>query len=124
MSAWITPERNIKLNLAHRYRRLDYSQSDLSVILPISSEWRAVGRWNYDLKEDQDIDLLAGLEYDTCCWKIRVVGRRYTNDSEGDYNKSIEVQFTLKGLTSLGSPLSEQLQGSIRGYEDRNTYID
>ena len=119
-----TSERNIKLNLAHRYRRLDYSQSDLSVILPISSEWRAVGRWNYDLKEDQDIDLLAGLEYDTCCWKIRVVGRRYTNDSEGDYNKSIEVQFTLKGLTSLGSPLSEQLQGSIRGYEDRNTYID
>ena len=119
-----TSERNIILNLAHRYRRLDYSQSDLSVIVPISSEWRAVGRWNYDLKDEQDIDLLAGLEYDTCCWKIRVVGRRYTNDSEGDYNKSIEVQFTLKGLTTLGSPLGEQLQGSIRGYEDRNTYTD
>ena len=113
---------NFIFNIGHRFRRNDFSQSDISFIYPISEQWRAVGRWNYDFKDKRDLDLLGGLEYDTCCWKISFAARRFTNDSAGDYNNSIEVQLTLKGLTSLGSPLSEQLQRNIRGYEDRNTF--
>ena len=113
---------NFIYNIGHRFRREDFSQSDISFIYPISEQWRAVGRWNYDLKDNRDLDLLGGLEYDTCCWKVSFAARRFTNDSEGDYNNSIEVQLTLKGLTSLGSPLIEQLQRNIRGYEDRNTF--
>ena len=113
---------NFIFNVGHRFRRKDFSQSDISFIYPISEQWRAVGRWNYDFKDDRDLDLLGGLEYDTCCWKVSVAARRFTNDSGGDYNNSIEVQLTLKGLTSLGSPLTEQLQRNIRGYEDRNTF--
>ncbi|MFK8027009.1 MAG: LPS-assembly protein LptD [Gammaproteobacteria bacterium] len=113
---------NFIFNIGHRFRREDFSQSDISFIYPINEQWRAVGRWNYDFKENRDLDLLGGLEYDTCCWKISFAARRFTNDSEGDYNNSIEVQLTLKGLTSLGSPLTDQLQRNIRGYEDRNTF--
>lgn len=113
---------NFIFNIGHRFRRDDFSQSDISFIYPINQQWRAVGRWNYDLKDSRDLDLLGGLEYDTCCWKLSFAARRFTNDSEGDYNNSIEIQLTLKGLTSLGSPLTEQLQRNIRGYEDRNTF--
>ena len=113
---------NFIFNIGHRFRRNDFSQSDISFIYPISEQWRAVGRWNYDLRDSRDLDLLGGLEYDTCCWKLSFAARRFTNDSEGDYNNSIEIQLTLKGLTSLGSPLTEQLQRNIRGYEDRNTF--
>ncbi|MDW3095642.1 MAG: LPS assembly protein LptD [Gammaproteobacteria bacterium] len=113
---------NFIFNIGHRFRRDDFSQSDISFIYPISEQWRAVGRWNYDFKDNRDLDLLGGLEYDTCCWKLSFAARRFTNDSEGDYNNSIEIQLTLKGLTSLGSPLTEQLQRNIRGYEDRNTF--
>lgn len=115
--------RNFVFNVGHRFRRADFSQSDVSFIYPISNQWRAVGRWAYDFRDERDLDILGGLEYDTCCWKLRFAARRFTNDSEGEYNNSIEVQLTLKGLTSLGSPISEQLERSIRGYEDRNTYI-
>ena len=115
--------RNYIFNLGHRYRRADFSQSDASFILPISSQWRAVGRWAYDFRDARDLDILGGLEYDTCCWNFRVAARRFTNDSEGDYNNSIEVQLTLKGLTSVGSPIDDQLERSIRGYENRNTFI-
>ena len=113
---------NFIFNIGHRFRRNDFSQSDISFVYPISEQWRAIGRWNYDLRESRDLDLLGGIEYDTCCWKLSVAARRFTNDSVGDYNNSIEVQLTLKGLTSLGSPLTEQLQRNIRGYEDRNTF--
>ena len=114
---------NIVFNIGHRFRRADFSQSDISLIYPINNQWRAVGRWAYDFRDERDLDILGGLEYDTCCWKLRFAARRFTNDSVGDYNNSIEVQLTLKGLTSLGSPISEQLERSIRGYEDRNTYV-
>jgi len=115
-------DNNFIFNIGHRFRRDDFSQSDISFIYPINEQWRAVGRWNYALRDKNDLDLLGGLEYDTCCWKISFAARRFTNDSLGDYNNSIEVQLTLKGLTSLGSPLTEQLQRNIRGYEDRNTF--
>ncbi len=114
--------RNFIFNVSHRFNRMDFSQSDVSFIYPVSNQWRAVGRWKFDLKESRDLDLLGGIEYDTCCWKLRFAGRRFTNDSQGDYNNSIQVQFTFKGLTSLGSPITEQLERSIRGYEDGNTF--
>ncbi len=115
---------NFIFNIGHRFRRDDFDQTDISFIYPVSDQWRAVGRWNYDLRESRDLDLLGGIEYDTCCWKLRFAARRFTNDDEGDYNNSIEVQLTLKGLTSIGSPVSDQLQRSIRGYEERNTYTN
>ena len=114
---------NLIVNLGHRFRRDDFSQSDLSLIYPMTQNWRAVGRWNYDFKDDRDLDLLAGIEYDTCCWNLRVAARRFTNDNDGDYNKSLEVQWTLKGLTTLGSSINELLMQNIRGYEEHNTYV-
>jgi LPS-assembly protein len=123
---------NFIFNAGYRFRRMDFSQSDLSFIYPISEKWRTIGRWIYDFKDQRDLDLLGGLEYDTCCWKFRVVGRRYVNETdvdgingnnEGNYNNSIQFQLTLKGFTSLGSNIDDELEQDIRGYEDRNTYV-
>ena len=46
--------------------------------------------------------MLAGLEYDSCCWSLRVVARRYLNDIEGDQLNGVFVQVLLKGLGSIG----------------------
>ena len=120
---------NFIFNAGYRFRRMDFSQSDLSFIYPISQKWRTVGRWLYDFKDQRDLELMGGVEYDTCCWKFRVVGRRFVNetdidDNEGNYNNSIQFQLTLKGFTSLGSNIDEILERNIRGYNDRNTFID
>lgn len=123
---------NFIFNAGYRFRRMDFSQSDMSFIYPISEKWRAIGRWIYDFKDQRDLDLLGGLEYDTCCWKFRVVGRRFVNETdiddingsnEGNYNNSIQFQLTLKGFTSLGSNIDDELERDIRGYEDRNTFV-
>ena len=126
-------ENDFILNMSYRYRRRDLEpidpvtnrrssleQSDISMVLPINDNWRAVSRWNYDLQEKRNLELLAGIEYDTCCWKIRLAGRRYNQNTDEDYNNSIELQLVLKGLTQIGSPIGELLERGIRGYDDRD----
>ena len=119
--------------MAYRYRRSDIEpidsisnvresleQSDISMVLPINEHWRAVTRWNYDLQEKRDLEQLAGVEYDTCCWKLRLAGRRYNKNADEDYNNSLELQLVLKGLGQIGSPLGELLARSIQGYDSRD----
>jgi len=115
------------LNLSYRYRRADprvpglnetLRQTDIAVVWPLSPRWRALGRWNYDLEEQRDLELLAGFEYDSCCYKIRVAARRFIIGDQAEYNNGVEVQLILKGLAQLGSPLGELLERGILGYED------
>ena len=121
------------LNLAYRYRHKDLEpvepvtgkrrsleQSDFSMILPINENWRTAMRWNYDLEEKRNLELLAGIEYETCCWKLRLAGRRYNQNTDEDYNNSIEMQLVFKGLGQIGSPLGELLERGVRGYDDRD----
>ena len=120
-------------NMGYRYRRRDIEpidtvsgvrdsleQSDISMVLPINEHWRAVSRWNYDLQEKRNLEQLVGVEYDTCCWKFRIAGRRYNQNTDEDYNNSIELQLVLKGLGQIGSPIGELLERGIRGYDDRD----
>ena len=121
------------LNMGYRFRRRDIEpidsvsgvserleQSDISMVLPINEHWRAVTRWNYDLQEKRNLEQLVGVEYDTCCWKLRLAGRRYNQNTEEDYNNSIELQLVLKGLGQIGSPIGELLERGIRGYDARD----
>ena len=126
-------EGGLIFNMGYRYRRRDIEpidtvsgvresleQSDISMVLPINEHWRAVSRWNYDLQEKRNLEQLIGVEYDTCCWKFRLAGRRYNQNTDEDYNNSIELQLVLKGLGQIGSPIGELLERGIRGYDNRD----
>ena len=126
-------ENNFVFNMAYRHRRRDIEpidpltnrresleQSDISMVLPINEHWRAVTRWNYDLQEKRNLEQLVGVEYDTCCWKLRLAGRRYNQNTDEDYNNTIELQLVLKGLGQIGSPIGELLERGIRGYDARD----
>lgn len=126
-------DNNLILNIAYRYRRKDIEpidtitnersnleQSDISMVLPINKNWRAVGRWNYDIEESRELDILAAVEYDTCCWKFRVAARRFNQNVNEDYNNSIQIQLVLKGLGQIGSKIGHLLESSVRGFDDRD----
>ncbi|MBD3649364.1 MAG: LPS assembly protein LptD, partial [Pseudomonadales bacterium] len=55
-------------------------ESDLSFIWPLSGKWSLIGRWNYGWDENQTIESLLGVEYNDCCWKSRLVFRRYLKE--------------------------------------------
>jgi LPS-assembly protein len=92
-------------------------QVDLGVIWPLRDNWTLIGRGYYSLRNDQTLETLLGVGYETCCWGARLVQRRYVRDESGDLENAILFQVELKGLASVGTRIDEFLSESIRGYE-------
>ncbi|GIX35638.1 MAG: LPS-assembly protein LptD [Lysobacteraceae bacterium] len=103
-------------NLGYRYRRGELEQIDGSLAMPVAEQWRWIGRWNYSLRDRSTLEALAGLEWQGCCVAVRVLGRHYVRNREGDKNNALYVEIELKGLASLGRDTEEFLQRAILGY--------
>lgn len=104
-------------NIAYRYRDPTLRQSDISILWPVGRRWNIIGRYNYSLLDHRALETLAGLEYQSCCWRVQIVNRRYVNDDLGDTRENLYIQFELKGLTSVGNSLESVLEEGILGYE-------
>lgn len=111
------PNRRSVVNLSYRFVRGVAEQTDFSFSWPIAENWRAVGRFNYALDLDTDLETFAGIEYESCCWGLRLVGRRYLSNTEGEHTNAIFLQLELKGLTGIGSAAAF-LERNIPGYEN------
>lgn len=107
------------LNLSYRSRGSALEQTDVSFFWPLSRRWRAVGRWNYSLEENQTLESFAGIEYEQCCWRLSFVRREFINDDDAtndDTNTAFLIQLELKGLTRVGSPVDALLEDGILDY--------
>jgi LPS-assembly protein len=96
-------------------------QTDLSFAWPIVYNWSAVGRWTESINEGHFQNLLAGLQYDSCCWAVRALaGRTFLNLDANNvpvYNDEFYFQFALKGLGTFGpGDPTQLLNSSINGY--------
>ena len=104
------------VNAAYRYQRNLLEQFDVSAAWPIGERWHAFGRWVYSLSEQKTLDQFVGLEYQSCCWAVRVITRRFVSSRTGDSDTSIGFQLELKGLSSVGVDNESFLRDAIRGY--------
>ena len=104
------------VNAAYRYQRDLLEQFDVSAAWPIGERWHAFGRWVYSLSEQKTLDQFIGLEYQSCCWAVRVISRRFVSSRTGDSDTSIGFQLELKGLSSVGVDNESFLRDAIRGY--------
>jgi LPS-assembly protein len=112
-------------NASYRYSKDDIAQGDMGFAWGIKNNLKVLGRWAYDFKNNlsnnssgDDIEVLAGLEYESCCWKARLVQRRYKINAE-EHEKEIQFQIMLKGFTDVGTPLGNTIESSIKGYIDK-----
>lgn len=121
------------VNLGYRYRR-DISrdplgdtdlleQADFSFLYPINPNWSLVGRYYYSLLDRKPLEELAGVQWESCCLAVRVVGRRYLRNRTGDLNSSLQVEFELKGLGSAGQDTRRILRRAILGYDRDDLYL-
>ena len=110
------PEFDRVVNVGYRFRRGSIEQVDGSVAWPIGKDWTAYARLVYSLEDNKSLDQFAGLEYRSCCWRIRAVARRYVSDRTGDTDTSFLLQLELNGLSSVGVGADAFLERSIRGY--------
>jgi LPS-assembly protein len=106
-------------NLSYRYLRQEQDQIDASILWPLGPAWQVVGRWYYDIDDTKKLETLVGIEYDSCCWGVRLVGREYLDGERDETNRAVLLQFVLKGLTRIGSDIESLLEDGILGYTDR-----
>ena len=104
------------LNLAYRFRRGSLEQGDISWSWPLSRRWNFVGRYNFSFREDELLERFFGLEYESCCWGLRLVTRRHISTRDGTRDSSIGLQLVLKGMTSVGTAADQLLERGILGY--------
>ena len=76
-----------------------------------------LGRWNHDLVNDRNLEFLVGIEYESCCWMARIVGRRFISNADGEFNNIFMAQLGLKGLGKFGSSVDRVLERGILGYD-------
>jgi LPS-assembly protein len=110
------PANNKILNLAYRYRRDALEQGDLSWSWPVASQWNFVGRYNFSFRDDEVLEQFFGLEYESCCWGLRLVSRRYISTRDGTRDSSFGLQLVLKGMSSVGTAADKLLENGILGY--------
>ena len=110
------PASNKILNLAYRFRRETLEQGDLSWSWPISSSWNFVGRYNFSFRDRESLEEFFGLEYESCCWGLRLVSRRHISTRDGTRDSSVGLQLVLKGMTSVGTAADKLLERGILGY--------
>ncbi len=110
--------RNGIINMAYRYRRNYLEQLDFSTSYPLNGRWNLVGRWNYSLDQGRTLEALAGIEYNSCCVAVRLLGRHYIRNSAGDISNGIMLQIEFKGIGSVGQGAENLLRHAILGYQD------
>lgn len=115
------PELGKVLSASYRYNsdpltlKSTVSQVDIAGQWPVSSQWYAVGRYNYSVKDRQLLEAIAGLEYNTGCWAVRGVVQRLEAVS-GEPNTTFFFQLELTDFGSVGSNPMGLLRRSIPGY--------
>jgi LPS-assembly protein len=111
------------VNLSYRYRRDVLKQADFSFLYPINQVWSVVGRYYYSFEDRKALEAIGGVQWDSCCLAVRLVGRHYVRNREGDQDNQIQLEFVLKGLSSLGKDTDKNLRRSILGYYRDDLYL-
>jgi LPS-assembly protein len=111
------------------YRNRSLDQVDVTMLWPLYGQWSMVARYNHDFTYGRELYTFAGLEYDDCCYRIRVLARRwldfdYTPNlleqvTRDDYDRGIVFDIQFKGLGSINDKISSLLDRAIIGYGAR-----
>ncbi len=118
-----SPERTRTLNLNYRSIRelailgpsVRVKQVDASAQWPIYRNLYGVGRVNYSIADRRLTEGVIGLEYDGCCYVVRVVAQRLATSSTTTTN-AFFLQLELNGLARIGSSPLDILKRNIPGY--------
>ena len=125
--------KNTNIQLNHRFTR-DVSgnrleQASLVTNFPLSKDWKFVGRATHDLIQNRSFETYVGLQYESCCWAIRLVHHRhiisnfdtqdFLNENRDEFDSGFMLQFVIKGLngqqTNVGT--EDMFNSSIFGFK-------
>ena len=97
--------------LGYRFRRDRVDQADMRFRYPVNDQLNLIGRVTYSFEENETLEVLGGIEYDSCCWSLRFTAREWIRDRESDKRTAFFVELELKGLGSFGRAPYELFTG-------------
>ncbi len=116
-------------NPALLFERPVTEQANVSAYWPINDEWSIFAHWSTPLKGSTAVEDMFGVEYDDCCWRVRLLYMRYIDTELGeipDFNdpnlnreNAVQLQVVLKGMGGFGGRVDNLLSDMIRGFTDR-----
>ncbi len=125
-------ERNI-FQISHRYisnlSGVSIEQVSALGSMPINKDWQFVGHVTQDLVNKRSLESYAGVQYESCCWAVRVAYHRnintnlddqdFINQDRDEFDSGFMIQFVLKGLGGNQRPLGvdDMLESGIFGYK-------
>ncbi|NRA53626.1 MAG: LPS assembly protein LptD [Gammaproteobacteria bacterium] len=123
---------NKLIQISHRYvRDISDSQVDqlgIQAIWPINNDWTFVGNYYRDINLHRTIESLIGLQYESCCWSIRLQAYRQLNTNYEDssstsasttFDTGVSFSFQIKGLGSQQKlQATEMLENGQFGYRE------
>ncbi|SFI40173.1 LPS assembly protein LptD [Enterobacter sp. NFIX59] len=89
---------------------------------PIADRWSVVGAYYFDTNTHKAADQMVGLQYNSCCYALRVGYERKlngwdTNNNQSKYDNVIGFNFELRGLSSnYGLGTQKMLRSNILPY--------
>jgi LPS-assembly protein len=107
------PNARTLFGFGYRMREGVLEQGDLSMLWPVADRWRLIGGYSYSLLENKTLERLSGLEYEACCWLVRILSHSYIVRSTGQTDNTISLQFELKGLGNRPATPEELLGRDI-----------
>ncbi len=123
-------DNNQLVQLNHRYAD-DVSGNEIEQVglfasWPINARWQWVSSYHRDLAEKRSVEVFAGVQYESCCWALRLTGQRrietdltrpITGNDDAVFDSSIRLNFILKGLGGKKRyDVSRVLEQGIFGY--------
>ena len=104
-------------------------QANVSAYYPINDNWSVFGAFEYSLEAATAVEDMFGVEYDDCCWRMRVLYMRYIDTLVGDIpdlsdpnlprENAIQIQVMLKGMGGFGGRVDNLLKDMIRGFDPK-----
>ena len=92
----------------------------MSGYTPVAQRWGLSTSIDYDVTAEQLKDSLLGLEYDSCCWNLRLLTKvNWLSINDTLPFNSLYIEFTLKGLGQNNSTVESLLSTHIDGYNGR-----
>lgn len=97
------------------------NQVGMTASWPIVDRWSVVGAYYYDTNSNEAADQMLGVQYNSCCYAIRVGYERKLNGWDTDKSKYDEVigfNIELRGLSSnYGLGTQQMLRSNILPYQ-------
>lgn len=104
-------------------------EASVSTYLPLDNNWSVFAAMNYSLETDESVEDMFGVEYDSCCWTLRLLHLRYFNNVSGavvnfndpdlERENTTQFQIILKGMGGFGDRITDIMEDMIRGFDER-----